>query len=441
LSASIGGAPFTVNIGPKGVYGTASIPGTGIQFRQRLSADSPGTPMQSGSFNDFGEGSFDGGTSVSNPPLINPSPELNANVPALREIRSASTERLTSDGLKELKNLIQAAHQERTEITSQLCTAKDEQSRVTARFKSWERGFFLKKVFRSAFEVRKIQAQLTDARVSELQEQLRLTTISTEIDLANEQAEPFFRLRDDFISLSECAAIWDVKAEARTDKSRERTIAGKSISREKIQFELGSCDVIQWQETVPHLKNANGGDLFLYPGLILYRASRTAFSIIDFHDVELATSVCSFHEEDGVPSDSTVIGKTWAKTNKDGSRDKRFAHNYEIPIALYGELTLTSKTGLYEKFLFSNQERTQRFAKSWNSFVASFDHQISLGFSEQIPDIPVEAAAAPNISPENDIHLECNYCGQPIDVNPQAVGQEFRCPTCGKPLLVPNLAH
>lgn len=36
LSCSIGGAPLTMNIGPRGVYGTASIPGTGISYRQRF---------------------------------------------------------------------------------------------------------------------------------------------------------------------------------------------------------------------------------------------------------------------------------------------------------------------------------------------------------------------------------------------------------------------
>ena len=45
LSASIGGAPFTLNIGSRGVYGTASIPGTGISFRQRLSEEAYPNPL------------------------------------------------------------------------------------------------------------------------------------------------------------------------------------------------------------------------------------------------------------------------------------------------------------------------------------------------------------------------------------------------------------
>jgi hypothetical protein len=43
LSATFGVAPFSVNVGPKGVYGNVSIPGTGIWTRQRIGA--PSSPL------------------------------------------------------------------------------------------------------------------------------------------------------------------------------------------------------------------------------------------------------------------------------------------------------------------------------------------------------------------------------------------------------------
>ena len=85
---------------------------------------------------------------------------------------------------------------------------------------------------------------------------------------------------------------------------------------------------------------------------------------------------------ESVPSDARIVGQTWAKTNKDGSPDRRFVGNHQIQIALYGELTLKSDTGLFETYLFSNPERLERFVKSWNAFVACFDHRISLVVSQ-----------------------------------------------------------
>lgn len=38
LSTSIGGAPFTLNVRPRGVTGTASLPGTGLSYRHQFSS-------------------------------------------------------------------------------------------------------------------------------------------------------------------------------------------------------------------------------------------------------------------------------------------------------------------------------------------------------------------------------------------------------------------
>jgi len=208
--------------------------------------------------------------------------------------------------------------------------------------------------------------------VTELEEQLRLTIVATHIEIDKEQAEPYFRLRDDFAALCECGAIWDVKTHQATDKFHERTTANRRIMRERVAFALDSCDLIQWDQKVPHLSNSKGGDLYLYPGFILYRTAKEAFSVIDYHDVKGESVSVSFQEEEGVPSDSNVIGQTWARANKDGSPDRRFAGNYPIPIALYGAVTFKSATGLWEEFQFSNPQRLVRFLNSFNAFVASF---------------------------------------------------------------------
>jgi hypothetical protein len=162
-------------------------------------------------------------------------------------------------------------------------------------------------------------------------------------------------------SSAESAAVWDIKSYRATDKFRERTTAETRVDRQKVTFALGNCDLIQWEQKVPHIQNAKGGELFLYPGFIVYRAAREAFSVIDFHDLKSNAALVKFEEEQGVPKDSKVIGQAWAKANKDGSRDKRFANNYQIPVVLYASLSLKSDTGLWEEFQFSNPERLQFF--------------------------------------------------------------------------------
>jgi hypothetical protein len=290
----------------------------------------------------------------------------------VQEVHSASTELLTSDSLKELKRVIQTAYEEHEDISGQLQAARLEKERANRRYRSWDKGFLFKKLFKQKFAKRKADSETADAKVAELEEQLRLTTVATHVEIEREQAEPYFKMRDEFASLCECAAVWDIKSYRATDKLHERTTAEMRVDRKPVAFSLASCDLIQWEQKVPYMHNAKGGDLFLYPGFILYRAAKEAFSVIDFHDVNGKSSLVNFQEEQGVPKDSKVIAQTWAKANKDGSRDKRFANNYQIPIVAYASLSLKSDTGLWEEFQFSNPERLARFLLAWNSFVASF---------------------------------------------------------------------
>lgn len=362
LSCSIGGAPFTMNVGPHGVIGTASLPGTGISYRHKFgepeSIDPKWPPAPA---------SYPGAT---------PAP---ASVPALAlqhpvEVHSASTEVLTSNTLKELKSLIQTASAEREDISSQLKAAQDEKARASRRSLSLWNRVVLKKFFPTKFAQRQAELITASAKVAELDEQLRLTTISTLVEISPEQAEPYYKLRDEFAALSDCAAIWDIRSYQATDKFHERTSAERRVDRQRVNFSLATCDLIQWDQKIPHMQNAKGGDLFLYPGFILCRAAKEAFSVIDFHDVRPSSSPVQFQEAEPVPSDSKVIGQTWVKANKDGSRDRRFANNHAIPIVAYGSLALKSTTGLWEEFQFSSPEKLSRFLHAWNTFVTSFEY-------------------------------------------------------------------
>ncbi|PYO44381.1 MAG: hypothetical protein DMD33_03095, partial [Gemmatimonadetes bacterium] len=60
-----------------------------------------------------------------------------------------------------------------------------------------------------------------------------------------------------------------------------------------------------------------------------------------------------FNEEQYVPSDTQVIGRTWRYVNKSGGPDRRFKNNREIPVCAYSELLLSSESGLSACFMAS----------------------------------------------------------------------------------------
>ena len=108
--------------------------------------------------------------------------------------------------------------EEHEDISNQLKAAQREKELANQRYQSWHQGFLFDRLFKGAFAKRKSESETGSTKVAELEEQLRLTTVATHVEIDTEQAEPYFRLRDDFAALSECKAIWDIKSHQATDR-------------------------------------------------------------------------------------------------------------------------------------------------------------------------------------------------------------------------------
>ncbi|MEO7146123.1 MAG: tetratricopeptide repeat protein, partial [Bryobacteraceae bacterium] len=270
-----------------------------------------------------------------------------------------------------LRKLLREAYDEREALAMEISGANVEANTARARYQQWERGFLMKRICGQAFAARKVASDTAVARLEELREQLRLTTLAAEIAVDREQAEPYYRMRDDFAALSECKMIWDTLERRAVDRVVERSAADEAIAREVVTFALGACDLIQWEQEVPHLPNRTGGELYIYPGFLLYRASKQAFALIDSRDVNLTFRAVRFIEDQTVPADATTVGQAWVKSNKDGSPDRRFRDNYQIPIMLYGCLMFSSPSGLQEEYHCSNPGLAERFTNAWKLFSAS----------------------------------------------------------------------
>jgi hypothetical protein len=116
------------------------------------------------------------------------------------------------------------------------------------------------------------------------------------------------------------------------------------------------------------LGNVTGLDIHIYPGFVMMRGDGSDFALIEFRELSVGLMSTNFVEEERVPSDSEVVGQTWKKVNKDGSRDKRFNGNYQIPLTHYGELTFQSPTGLLEVYMVSSFAKTQAFAAALTNY-------------------------------------------------------------------------
>lgn len=65
-------------------------------------------------------------------------------------------------------------------------------------------------------------------------------------------------------------------------------------------------------------------------------------------------------------NDSKFLYNTWQYVNNDGTQDRRFYNNIQIPVYEYEEIFLTSKAGLNLHLMVSSTDKAINFKKIWN---------------------------------------------------------------------------
>jgi hypothetical protein len=113
----------------------------------------------------------------------------------------------------------------------------------------------------------------------------------------------------------------------------------------------------------------------------MMREESRDFALIEFRQLQCELAHSNFIEEETVPSDAERVGTTWKRANKDGSQDRRFNGNYQIPILRYGALAFSSLTGLTEVYQVSSFDKATAFARAFGAHkqaLAELDAQADL---------------------------------------------------------------
>lgn len=88
---------------------------------------------------------------------------------------------------------------------------------------------------------------------------------------------------------------------------------------------------------------------------VLFVISGTKLGVFKYSDVAVSYEHSRFITEGRIPRDAKVIGTTWQYVNRDGTMDKRFNNNREIPICRFSQLKISSPLGLNAHFMFSRE--------------------------------------------------------------------------------------
>lgn len=282
---------------------------------------------------------------------------------------SSTTSIPSSQSLKELKNHIEEARQERQELESEIKQKQSLFQRLERNLKNKQNG--IGKIFAKQETVEKLQTETDEAKeyLSDLHSQYEESQAYINIESDEDFQVQYQKVKDAYIELSKSDKIWDIVSERETNETK--SAAKTSIDRKEVIFTFDEIDFILSEHSAFHLENADGDNLYIYPAFILQMNNSGAITLIDLHELKFRFHRQRFLEEKSTtPRDSQVIDYTWAKVNKDGSPDKRFSDNYQIPVVEYGAFEFSSSSGLKEIYYVSNVQLAENFANEFRKYLS-----------------------------------------------------------------------
>ena len=352
VSTSVGVRGATMTFGPRGAYANVGLPRSGLSYRTRL--DTPARVRQQPAPVSPWQPQSKLRTPIRAPGV--------ASVPGTEvEIKSADVGELTSAGLGELKQLINEATVRHAELRNELAKCKKTLDRAAGRLR-WAQSLIVR-----LFTEKSIPRLIDGANKAsdDLDEtKAHLDGCFVEVDFAFDESTriTYAALVRCFESLRTAQRIWDITATAAVDRVAQRTTASSALTRKPVAFGFASSEIIRSRYQAMSFGTVSGRDLQIYPGFAMMRDATRDFALIEFAQFDCRLAQSNFIEEEFVPSDAEQVGATWKRANKDGSRDRRFNDNYQIPVLRYGALAFSSPTGLAEVFQISSYAKAADFA-------------------------------------------------------------------------------
>lgn len=309
VSAGVKGA--RVSVGPKGTY--VSVGRGGIYYRQKI-----------------------GGTSQNNKGTYNYPQVENAH--QLEEIKTAEVEKLVESKFQSLLS----------EINEK--TAKPELTIIYV----WVLiiGFLALCINLSLPMTLIIMFPLSLGLIPLKKLDKKNKTINLNYELDYEISEKYSALNQALKSLQNCNKVWRIVANGAINDWKRNAGAGNLVNRTSASVINYAPKFMEVNIEVFQISYSGQKICFLPDTILIYQGKNVgAISYENFHVMIGSTR---FIEDGVVPRDSKNVGSTWKYVNKNGTPDRRFSNNKQLPILLYGEMWLKSTTGLNLCFQTSN---------------------------------------------------------------------------------------
>lgn len=170
--------------------------------------------------------------------------------------------------------------------------------------------------------------------------------------------------------------IWQKTKSKSIINSKYHGGAGNLVDRvpvKKVEYDSLPSPLIKTNVEIPHVSLSNI-DLYFFPERLILK-KKNKFAGVFYKNLEINETQTRFIENETVPKDATIIGRTWKYVNKNGGPDRRFNNNRQIPMCQYSEYNIKGQNGINEVIMTSRAGGMKNFANYINK-VGDFQYQL-----------------------------------------------------------------
>ena len=161
-------------------------------------------------------------------------------------------------------------------------------------------------------------------------------------------------------------AMWQVNDVFHNTRTKVHAGASQSISRSAINIQTKKPYFLNTNVTCYFVK-LKKEKLYILPDKMIV-VSKNKVGAIDLSDLDMSVADKQFIEN-VAPKDAQILSFTWQYVNKNGTPDKRFNNNRQLPVCRYGTISFKTQQGFNTLIYCSNVNKAAEFFQVLNTYL------------------------------------------------------------------------
>lgn len=156
------------------------------------------------------------------------------------------------------------------------------------------------------------------------------------------------------------SGTWQVNTIQANSSTKTNAGAARSVEKKPVKFLKKKPFFLKTDATCYYIKLLKD-DVYILPDRLIVKGKK-GWGVVEYSEMHIDVGNVIFIENGVTPKDAEIVGHTWQYVNKNGSPDKRYSNNRQLPKCNYGTLVFKSETGLNVILYISNVNNARQFS-------------------------------------------------------------------------------